>query len=501
MSINDYTNFDFNIQQLNKPIDLNIYKQNEYLSSERFNDSLLSIQQNLDILYEKTRYLEDSIDYARTFLDQKVTAYSNRINTIIDSISDISNINKNMSYLDYPIAFKANTVDHTDRNKNYKVKPCSINGNDKVLTLSTSAKQTYPFTSITRTAQQVPYDSNIHDIPKGDKYRVLYIEDKPFPDGAVEAFSCYLSYPLEVNYVNIAAVNCAATNITLVYPNGVTELIDPMTGINTESRMVTHVNFNLQCTAYDTVEYELDEALVNADNIWNEINAYEYALSIDSETKLEVEALYKRTATSADGKVSTKVYRSAPEKTTTVTKYIYIFGIDDISAGLLGFNSDCYFMSESINTGTLGAEDYLQIYVSDHTGEFSSIEYFIVDGDMEIPLLPVGEQYVYNERIFPESDLRFTVDDDLHSLGIMKIKREGLAIETTLDDALTQYDAKYCVSYHPLASECYNYTPINDSVRVKAVMRLYGTTIDTIPYIRSINVRKYGGTTLWTNLY
>ena len=72
MAENEYTNFDYNVEQLTKPIDLNITRQEEIMNSEDFNNSLLSIQNNLDILYEKTRYLESSIDYTKTFLDQKM---------------------------------------------------------------------------------------------------------------------------------------------------------------------------------------------------------------------------------------------------------------------------------------------------------------------------------------------------------------------------------------------------------------------------------------------
>ena len=93
----EYTNFDYNMDQLTKPIDLNITMQKEIMNSENFNNSLLSIQKNLDILYEKTRYLEDSIDYTRTFLDQKITSFNNKISSIIKSIEDINSINKNMS--------------------------------------------------------------------------------------------------------------------------------------------------------------------------------------------------------------------------------------------------------------------------------------------------------------------------------------------------------------------------------------------------------------------
>lgn len=502
MAIKDYNNFDYNIEQLEKPINLNITKQGNVMNSDNFNSSLQSIQDNLDILYEKTRYLEDSIDYARTFLDQKIEAYGKRINTIISSIEDISAINKNMSYLDFVVPFQENVVDHKDRNKNYKVKPCMISGNDKVLTLSNNAQEEYEITSISRSCTQVSYDSNLDEFSKGNNnYRAIYIEDKPLKSGVLETFTCYLPHAVEVNYIKTKAINSRIENIVLVYPNGITETMeDNVTGINTESRMITHFNLNLRCTAYDTVTYELDEELVNADNIWSSLNDYEYALSVDSETKLEVEALVSRTAISSTGQTTKKTYKAAPENIMTVTKYIYVFGIDKIDVGLIDFNNDCYFMSETIETGKFNDGDYLQLQVDDNYGEFSSIEYFIVDGDIEIPILPVNEQYVYNEKIFPENDLRFAIDDDLYAKGVINIKKDGLVINTTLDDIKDSYDATYCVSYQPV-NDCYNYTPINDSIRVKAIIRIFGETVDTVPHIKSISIKKYGGTTLWTKLY
>ena len=248
MAENEYTNFDYNVEQLTKPIDLNITRQEEIMNSEDFNNSLLSIQNNLDILYEKTRYLESSIDYTKTFLDQKIKTFDDRMASIIKSVEDIKSINKNMSYLEFPVPFQRNTVDTTDRNKDYKVEPCDLN-NNKVLTLSAHANQTYKFTSINRTSEKMPYDSNINDMINGEKYRAIYIEDRLQRDGIIENYTCYLPYAVEVNNINISPVNCTVHNTTLVYPNGVTELLDDkITGINVNSRMITHFTFSLKCT-------------------------------------------------------------------------------------------------------------------------------------------------------------------------------------------------------------------------------------------------------------
>ena len=63
MAINDYTNFDFNIEQVTKPVDLNIKRQEKVMNSEYFNSSLQSIEKNLDILYEKRAQVIISLLY------------------------------------------------------------------------------------------------------------------------------------------------------------------------------------------------------------------------------------------------------------------------------------------------------------------------------------------------------------------------------------------------------------------------------------------------------
>lgn len=502
MAINDYTNFDYNIEQLVKPIDLNIKRQYEVMSSENFNSSLQSIEKNLDILYEKTRYLEDAIDYTRTFLDQKITAFETRIASTINSVKDINAVNKNMAYLELPVPFQQNVTDSTDRNKDYRVEPCNLNDASKVLTLSTHENHTYGLSSINRTGECMPYDSNINDFLDGEKYRAIYIEDKIQKNGLIENFTCYFPHAVEVNNVNIKPVNSEIENINLIYPNGVSELLDDdITGINFESRMITHLTFSLRARNYNVVEYVLDRELASANNIWDDIKQFEHMLEFGGDTKVEVEALIKRTLRTKGGKeIESKTYKEAEGSVIKIVKYIYILGIDSITVNLMKLNKNCYFLSETIDTGRFGADDYLQITAVDNIGEFSSIEYYIVDGNMEVPILPINEKYVYNERIFPENDLRFIVNTTYDSQGVMKIKKDGMAIDSTINNVIDQYDATYSVSYQPV-NTVYSYTPINDSIRIKAIVRYYGDIVDTIPYIQAINIRKYGGNTLWTQVY
>ena len=85
--LNDEIDFEYNIEQLNKPLTLDIKKQNAELDSDRINSTFQSIEDDLNTLYQKTRYLEEVIDYAKTFISLKIAEYTSQINaTIKESI-------------------------------------------------------------------------------------------------------------------------------------------------------------------------------------------------------------------------------------------------------------------------------------------------------------------------------------------------------------------------------------------------------------------------------
>lgn len=501
--LKDTIDFDYAINQLEQPIDLNIKYQNRILNSEAFNSSLQSIEANLNTLYEKTRYLEDTIEYTEAFLMSKINEYTNRINASIKSIEDISNTSKNMGYIEYIVPFIENKISIPDRNKNYKVNSCALS-NDK-LVLADRISETYEYNSILCRGEQKPYASNIEELSLKskftDKYRAIFIEELPVTDGIQQTLTVNLPYVREVNEIDIKPVNCKVEELELVYLNGIKEYIgDYASSKLPYSRMVTNIKFNIKCSSYDIVTYELDAELLT-DNIWSELYNLEYSKSFNSDSKIELDALISRTVTnSVTNKTYKTVYRTCKGKTVTKTRYMYIVGIDTLDIKRAETYDDGYFISDYIDIGALKEDEYVQLDVSYTAGNYSTVEFSILDGDVERPVMPVNSQYVDNEKIFPETDLRFTIDYDLQSSGITQIKKDGIVTDISLEDAKRQYDGKYSVSYEPV-DDYYVCKPINNSIRVKATIRTYGKILDVVPYINKITLRKYGGNTLWTNLY
>ena len=138
------------------------------------------------------------------------------------------------------------------------------------------------------------------------------------------------------------------------------------------------------------------------------------------------------------------------------------------------------------NINELADGEYIQLHVDEVLDEDTTIEYSILDGDVEIPALPFGSKIIKNERIFNALPLRFNQD---YSLA-MTIKKDGITTDISLDDAKTQLLSRFSVDYFP--EENYNYMPINSSIRIKAVIRSYKNTTNN-SYLKAIKIRKYGG--------
>lgn len=496
--LKDKTDFDYNMSELKKDLNINITLQDDVMESEKMNTSLKSIENNLNVLYEKTRYLEDAIDYAKTFLTMKIDNYINDINSSIKSIEDLSTVDKNLGYIDYNVPFIENTTEEKDRNKNYKITPCSIKNN--VLTLSNRIKDTYNYSSITYKCEQVPHYNNLSTISTDGFYRSIYLEEKPVKTGIVETITIYLEEPKEVNELNITPVNCNVKNIRYVYINGIEEQAgDLVTGIELESRIVTHIKFDIECTAYNTIEYTLDKDKVSTDNLWNKIKELEYPV-LNSKDKIDYESVIRKVEYNSTTKnITTTNYRKDSANELKVVMYAYNFGLDSLEVNRVVLYKNNYFLSDPITIGDMDESEYLQLFVNDNTGVNSSIEYYVTDGNLDIPILPIGTDYVYNEKIFPETDLRFTESDDLETFYTKTIKKDGIELPISLEEAKLKYDGVYCVSYSPMLDNTYR--PLNNTIRIKAVIRTFGDVYDTIPYINMINIRKFGGNALWTNLY
>lgn len=483
----DKTNIDFNysIEQINKEIPAFSLPQDNLLDSDKINQTFENMEKSLNTLYENTRYLEDAIDYCEAFLNIKIQEYSQDVKSTLKSIENIRDINKNASYLEYPIAFRDDATVKRDRDNS--IISNAINKSEYLM-LGLKTEKNIDFNNISKKSAYISYDDNLKEI-KNAPYRTFYIEEQAANKGIVEAITITLNEPTNINYIDIQNINSNIENFRLVYANGVEVYQEYKSGIINDA-IVSQIKFDLVNKNYTNTKYYMEKSKITED-VWNKIKDYEYRYALDVTSKLEMEEVIAKITDS-----KTDIYQNnISNKSEIVEKnmYTYIFGIDSITIKHIEQETDSCFISESINVGSFSEKEYLQLICEDVVSEYAGIEYSILDGDIEIPILPVGKELIKNEKLFATLPLRFKLDET----GLFSIKKDGLTTDISIDDAKIQVLSRFSIDYYPDFK--YNYTPINSNIRIKAVIRKFNKNIDT-SYIRHLKIRKYGGDTPWTDM-
>ena len=500
--IKDTIDFDYAISQIAKGSETTVYLQPEVLNSNYINESFKQIENTLNTLYEKTRYLEDVIAYTKEFLETRITQFNNDIDSVLHEIENVADSSKNLSYISYNVPFVKNSNSILDRDNLTNLYPLAIKNNNLTLDYMIDRNQNYSMWS--KISDSIPYKDNISQV-KEQAYRTIYLEEKLLPEGMVETIFVYFNEPTVVNTLNIQPVNCSVKNLRFGLINGLEEIVgDYSIDMSIDSRVCTYIKFDLICTNYDLNVYTLDKSLIT-DNLWSKIQEFEYNQIANISTKFDASMIISKTTTNSQtGKKKTITYNSSENKTTSTLKmYSYIFGIDSFEVKNSQTYTDGYMISDPIAIGHLNEGEYIRLEVNHNKGNGGEISYSILDGDIEIPIAIMNEDWIENELIFGNVDTMFDMDFDSGSSYIQEvIKKDGLVIETSYIDAKQQAslgDSRYSVSYKT-GVDYYDCKPINNTIRVKCYIRSYGK-LKNIPYISSIAIRKYGEESLWINRY
>ena len=160
--INNTIDFDYAISKILQGTSTDIYLQPSTLNSEKINNTFQSIETTLNTLYEKTRYLEDSIAYTKEFLETRINDFNVQIESVLHEIENVADSSKNLSYVSYNVPFVKNTETILDRDLLSNISPLTIR--DKMLTLDYSDNVTKEFSTCSRISDTLPYHNNLNNI-------------------------------------------------------------------------------------------------------------------------------------------------------------------------------------------------------------------------------------------------------------------------------------------------------------------------------------------------
>jgi hypothetical protein len=480
--IKDSIDFDYAYGQIQQQLKEDVFVQDEILKSESFNTTLSTMESNLNSLYENCRNLENMINYCKTFLSVKIDQYNKEMDAVLNIIEDVRDINKNMAYIDYPVNLIEQDRMYKDRD-GLNLSMCKIQ-NGKVLLGQSHVKDVY-FSNCLRNSSFVCYKENLVNLAS-EPYRVTYIEDSIHKGGMREQITVNFLSPVTINNINLKTSNCNVENIVYKYINGTKEYQDKYITGHTSTKMITAMTFDLVCTNYRHTTYKIDKNKMT-DNTWDKLKTYEYNDLTSATTQIEVDELIEVIRDND----TTIINESESSDIVTINKYTYRFGLDYFTLhDVERYNESC-FVSGEIQVGKMKDTEYLNINSDFISADSTDVEFYIIDGNQEIPILPLSKNEIKNEKIFTGLPLRFNTDDNN-----FVIRKNGYVINMDLKDALNQVSGEYSVDYIPNKEHCYSYTPINTSVKIKAVLRRYNDFAE-MPYIKSIKIRKFGGAAPW----
>lgn len=505
--IKDSIDFDHAINKLTTMLEAKMQYQELYLDSNKMNTTFQEIESTLNGLYEKTRYLEDAIQYARVFLDTKIKDFNEEMDAVIKELEGTLNMSKNLAYLSYNVPLKQNDTYQNDRDANQdKLSPLILK--DKVLTLGYEQDNDIPYSSVYTVNDSIAYDSTIDSVVDTKSYKAIFLEEKLLQNGLTETMVVYFKEPVTINVLDFVTSNCSIKNIRFGLINGIEEnASDYNIEMNNVARTCIYVKFDMVCTNYNTVVYEIDKSKMS-DNLWNDLKEYELAKVTNMDKikkKIEAEYIISRTVTNKITGENTKekFSTSANKQVGNLVMYSYIFGLDRLNFKYAKPYTTGCFISDYIHVGKMSSVEYLTLNVSHVQDDNCAIEYSILDGNNEIPILPVGIDTVENEPIFPGGQLRFQRNSDTQSSNYMNeiIKKDGQLVDVAFNDAINKNDGQYTITYNPKLDYHKAERILNESIRVKCYIRTFGTDINNVSYIDMITIRKYGEDALWINKY
>lgn len=482
--VKDSVDFEYSYNQVKAELDLEDMKEQELLmDSKSFNKTFETMENSLNKLYEKSRYLEGMMKYCKTFLSVKIDEYTQDTKAILSLIEDVRDINKNLSYIEYPITLTNSTYTTADRDGN-TISQTKLQNN--FLILSNAKEETIDYTSCSKKSKSIPYKHNLEDI-KTDFYTTTYIERDLIKGGMIERITVSFKAPQRINNINIVTSNAEVKNISYIYLNGVEEQQEKLETGFTKDRTIVRISFDLICTNYKNSVYKIDKDKMT-DHTWDKLKEYEYSYLNNLDNKLAMEEFIE--VNRNDNII--KINDSGALNTVNQSNFSYVFGIDKMEFKYVEPNTDSCFISKDILVGDFKKGEYVNVFSEFSHHADSGIEFSIVDGDIEIPLIPSNSTYIENEKIFKDLNLRFSEDSQRECI----VKNNGFVTNIDVNEAIAAKNENYSASYYSYENLGFSYRPMNKNIKVKAVIRRYNN-LGEMPYIKNIKIRKFGGASPW----
>ena len=454
------TNYDLNANidfitknTLSNHINKEIKLQDKIMNSKDFNTTYQYIEEALNFMYEKSRTLQDIISYSKLFLENETNESIAECKKLINLIEKDKDLMKNKTYIKIPVPFDFSLKTLYDRNNS--ILPTADLYNNR-LTLSNKNITKFNFDSFTVKNSSNCLFTNYASYKTRNNYRSLYALKNISSKAIKDLITIQFKNPITINKLNIDVSNCSIDKITISCKNKNYEDLN-INNLNLfEEKTIDEINISISTKNYSKSQLcYSDIKNIDINTIIDSINSDQDIINKDN-----------------------KFY------------YYYLFGIDNIEIEHVNINDNSTFYSKDIHIGTIAANEHISLYTKENIIQ-GSVEYYIINNNDEIPILPENTDQVIDEKIFYKTPTRFPID---YNKPIV-IKKNLEPINISVYDVQNINDNNlYTISYTPIQNILSD--SLNENIKIKTIIRTYNPFINNS--IESINIKKYGGNDLWT---
>lgn len=238
-------------EHMTKSLAEDLKYQTKYLGSDCYNNNLEYIYDHINLLYEKTRYLYDLYDYTEMYIRNITNDYYEELDNILKSIQNERDTLKNSTYTVYQVDFKKQYNNNIiDRDNATVLSPSRLSNGKIIMSSKRSVKILIKNITVERSYQDYKI-SDPNNLLHNKSYAAYYFLNDKAENGITEKFIISFDQPYDINYIDLASINCNILTITYVLENGSREVltdVDLESNINniTQNRKVTSIEITIK---------------------------------------------------------------------------------------------------------------------------------------------------------------------------------------------------------------------------------------------------------------
>lgn len=221
--------------------------------------------------------------------------------------------------------------------------------------------------------------------------------------------------------------------------------------------------------------YDSDDSITYFDgSIWKSMSKQylEVFDEIDTNTQIESKDDIANTDTNY---IENETVRNTTDN--ALNRFSNIFGINNVIIQSNVYKDTSAFVSKDIKISMVYN---ISLKADYYEGEAGSIEFYIIDGIKEVPIRPINNNSIQNEKCFYGLLPRFNSDKYIFYENFKR--NENIVSINDIDFSSGNI---FTVNYTPSDDSDMFYMPSNSSIKIKAILRSYNST-SVPPYIKSL---------------